>query len=39
MQGQLYLDLEHQFIATNTELRLEEDGELLLGHRLSATPV
>lgn len=36
---QLYLDLEDQLVAADAELRLEEDGELLLGHRLGAAPI
>lgn len=35
----LYLHLEDQLVATNTELRLKEDSELLLRHRLSPAAV
>lgn len=37
--AQPHLDLKDQLVAAHTELRLEEDGKLLLRHRLSAAAV
>lgn len=34
-----YLHLKHKFVASDTELRLKQNGELLLSNRLGPSPV